>query len=115
MVSENGFVVVAAGAFVARHSIFPDVAGGRPDRDDLDRMAEFAERVRECLAAGLMRLNLSAAMAGNRPPYTGAANSTTSSRSGSGAVSARIPVSDAVCIRVEERSWGDGDNTRGGS
>lgn len=46
ILSENGFVVVAAGAFVARHSIFPDVAAGRPDRDDLDRMAEFAERVR---------------------------------------------------------------------
>lgn len=66
ILSENGFVVVAAGAFVARHSIFPDVAGGRPDRDDLDRMAEFAERVRECLAAGTV---LDAASVKGKRPY----------------------------------------------
>ncbi len=66
ILSENGFVVVAAGAFVARHSIFPDVAAGRPDRDDLDRMAEFAERVRECLAAGTV---LDAASVKGKRPY----------------------------------------------
>ena len=33
----NGFVPIAAGAFIARHSIFSDVAVGRPDKEDLHK------------------------------------------------------------------------------
>lgn len=40
--SANGFVVIGAAAFIAQHSIFPQVATGRPDAADLDRIAEFA-------------------------------------------------------------------------
>ncbi len=39
IVTENGFTPVAAGAFVAEHSIFPKVAEGRPSQSDL-QMAE---------------------------------------------------------------------------
>lgn len=42
LVEENGFKMVAAAAFVAQHSIFPEVAHGRPDESDMKRVAEFA-------------------------------------------------------------------------
>lgn len=35
----RGFVVFAAAAFVAQHSIFPEVAHGRPDDEDKRRIA----------------------------------------------------------------------------
>lgn len=38
---ENGFCVVAAGAFVAQHSIFPEIAKGRPDTSDLEQAKQF--------------------------------------------------------------------------
>ena len=44
-VSARGFRVVAAGAFVARHSMVPQIAAGRPDGDDraaLRRLGELA-------------------------------------------------------------------------
>lgn len=42
LVSKAGFSVVGAAAFVARHSIFPQVAAGRPDTGDVDRIKKFA-------------------------------------------------------------------------
>ncbi|MFI3321677.1 MAG: 4Fe-4S binding protein [Rikenellaceae bacterium] len=41
IVTENGFISVAAGAFVAQHSIFPKVATGRPNESDLQKAKEF--------------------------------------------------------------------------
>lgn len=38
----NGFAQVGAGAFIARHSIFPDAAKGRPDNKDLKEIENFA-------------------------------------------------------------------------
>lgn len=40
---ENGFSVVAAAAFVAQHSIFPEVASGRPDETDKQAIRAFGE------------------------------------------------------------------------
>ncbi len=45
MLEAQGFKVIAAGAFLARHSIFPQVAADRPDADDLAAMTAFG---REC-------------------------------------------------------------------
>lgn len=42
-----GFVVTAAGAFVARHSLFGRVASGRPDASDKADIDAFARAVRE--------------------------------------------------------------------
>lgn len=39
----NGFVPIAGGAFVARHSIFPKVGMNRPDDEDIQRLTEFGE------------------------------------------------------------------------
>ncbi len=42
--SECGFIPVAAGAFVAEHSIFPKVAEGRPDESDLQIARDFGAK-----------------------------------------------------------------------
>lgn len=42
IVQENGFKVVAAGAFIAQHSIFPEVGQGRPDETDMEAITAFA-------------------------------------------------------------------------
>lgn len=44
ILTAQGFKVIAAGAFLAEHSIFPEVACGRPDADDMAAMHNFAER-----------------------------------------------------------------------
>lgn len=43
---EDGFEVVAAGAFIARHCIFPKVATGRPDRSDIEIAEKFIKRAK---------------------------------------------------------------------
>ncbi len=44
ILTKQGFVVIAAGAFLAEHSIFPSVASGRPDEKDKAAMRKFAEK-----------------------------------------------------------------------
>ena len=53
-VKARGFKVVAAGAFIARHSIVTEIAAGRPDEADRAAMAEFGAKVRAKLEAGDM-------------------------------------------------------------
>ena len=49
MAEDRGFKVMAAGAFIARHSIVPEFGEGRPDAADYLKMDEFARRIRERL------------------------------------------------------------------
>ena len=42
LLSKNGFRIIGAGAFIARHSMFPKVAKNRPDIDDNDIIKKFA-------------------------------------------------------------------------
>lgn len=49
LLEANGFFVVGAGAFIARHSIFPEVATERPDGNDLKAIEEFTKRCLEKL------------------------------------------------------------------
>lgn len=44
-----GFNVVSAGAFIARHSIFPRVAQDRPDKQDMDAAVAFGRKSIEIL------------------------------------------------------------------
>ena len=44
---NDGFDVIAAGAFIAQHCIFPKVANGRPDASDMAIAADFMERAKE--------------------------------------------------------------------
>lgn len=45
-VEANGFKVISAGAFIAQHSIFPQVGAGRPDDNDMRAIEEFADKSR---------------------------------------------------------------------
>lgn len=51
LLEENGFFVIGAAAFIARHSIFPQVATDRPDEHDLALIREFTGRCAEKLQA----------------------------------------------------------------
>lgn len=44
---NDGFDVIAAGAFIAQHCIFPKVANGRPDASDMAVAADFMGRAKE--------------------------------------------------------------------
>lgn len=58
---NDGFDVIAAGAFIAQHCIFPKVANGRPDASDMAVAADFMERAKES-----DKLDIST-IKGNRP------------------------------------------------
>lgn len=45
VVKASDFNIVASGAVVAQHSIVPAVGQGRPDKDDMDSINDFAEKV----------------------------------------------------------------------
>lgn len=60
----GGFTVVAAGAFVAEHSFGPEIAGGRPDTEDLAKAKQFGVDVKARVAAGDFK---EIAIDGNRP------------------------------------------------
>ena len=64
VLDEQGFVTVAAAAFVAQHSLFPKVAAGRPDASDRGKISEFARRCEDALTAGEARR---VEVPGNRP------------------------------------------------
>lgn len=64
LVDANGFAVVGAAAFVAQHSIFPQVGAGRPDEADLQAIREFGQACRKAVASGARQ---SIDVPGNRP------------------------------------------------
>ncbi len=49
ILKENGFNVIGAAVFVSQHSIFTEVAKGRPDEKDLEKIKEFADKCSERL------------------------------------------------------------------
>lgn len=52
VLKENGFVIAGAGAFVAQHSIFTEVAQGRPDHLDREKIKDFATRCMQIIENG---------------------------------------------------------------
>ena len=46
LLAERGFVVRAAAAFVAQHSLFPKAAAGRPDAADREKILDFGRACR---------------------------------------------------------------------
>ncbi len=65
IISARGFNLIAAGAFIAQHCIFPKVATARPDASDEKKLVRFASLVRERIISG-MPLDLDI-VKGNRP------------------------------------------------
>lgn len=58
---QAGFTVMAAAAFVAQHSIVPEVGAGRPDAEDEKEIRAFAEAVKNSTSAENIHVP------GNRP------------------------------------------------
>ena len=56
-----GFTVIASGAFVAQHSMAPEVGAGRPDGEDEKEIHKFAEAVKNSTATENVHVP------GNRP------------------------------------------------
>jgi ferredoxin len=50
LVESNGFKVISAGAFIAQHSIFPQVGLQRPDETDISIIREFGKKSAEIIA-----------------------------------------------------------------
>lgn len=63
-----GYQLVASAALIARHSIVPEVAEGRPDAQDAASIAEFARNVLAKLESGSQT---AVSVPGNRPYKTG--------------------------------------------
>ena len=59
--AEDGFDVVAAGAFIAQHCIFPKVANGRPDASDMAAATDFIKGAKESAKLDISTIK------GNRP------------------------------------------------
>ena len=51
ILGDGGFSVVAAGVFIGRHSIFPDMGAGRPDGDDMNRAVAFGDGCARLIAS----------------------------------------------------------------
>lgn len=89
-----GFRVVAAVAAVAEHSVVRKYGAGRPDGEDLGRLAEYAERIAERLAEGAD--HPLSPLPGNRPyrevKSLGLVPSPTRACTGCGACAVRCPV-----------------------
>ena len=66
-----GFVCVAAVAAVAEHSIFRQFAAGRPDKEDAQELADFANKISAKLESGVFGDLL---LAGSHGPYKELAN-----------------------------------------
>lgn len=63
IMTECGFRTVAAGAFIAQHSIFPKVGAARPDAEDLAEIKSFVEKSLAVLSGDFGVIDLP----GNRP------------------------------------------------
>lgn len=63
ILTECGFSVVSAGAFIAQHCIFPQVGANRPDASDIKVIKQFAEQSETLLREGFGSIQIS----GNRP------------------------------------------------
>ncbi len=64
----NNLKVIAAGAFIAQHSIFPQTAAGRPDESDMKAIDDFAQKCAQTILSGkaCSAINIK----GNRPYKT---------------------------------------------
>jgi len=71
ILTEQGFIVISAGAFVAEHSIFPKIAAGRPDMSDLTFIQSFAENSKNVLAKVTAGSECRLRIPGNRPYRAG--------------------------------------------
>ena len=58
ILTKCGFTVIASGAFVAQHSMAPEVGAGRPDGEDEKEIHKFAETVKNSTAVELSLIHI---------------------------------------------------------
>lgn len=68
-VEGNGFKVISAGAFIAQHSIFPQVGTNRPDEKDKKLITGFAERSQRIIDSAIDLSSLQAINVKGNNPY----------------------------------------------
>lgn len=66
-VRANGFITVAASAYIAEHSIFRNIAAQRPDAEDRKKMADFLAQVKRKLSDLPTIPDIRLPLKGNRP------------------------------------------------
>lgn len=64
---KNGFIGIAAGAFIGEHSYSTEVASNRPDANDLNIATQFAEKIKSQLNDGFDFTNHPLTVKGNFP------------------------------------------------
>lgn len=64
LLDENDFNVIAAASTVSHHSIFDEVALGRPDSSDIEKINEFSQKCVEKLES---KESLTSEIPGNKP------------------------------------------------
>lgn len=67
LLTESGFLVIGGAAFVARHSIFPQVAADRPHTTDIKILKRFAQDCTHKLQKGRSAWELPLEVKGQRP------------------------------------------------
>lgn len=65
ILTEIGCKIFAAAAFIGQHSIFPKVGTSRPDKSDLEKLAEFGRQCKVALVSDTRNTPLS--LKGNYP------------------------------------------------
>jgi ferredoxin len=65
LLTEQGFKVIASGAFVGQHALMEEIATGRPDANDLALLDDFAGEILEAATTG--RITDPPQVPGNRP------------------------------------------------
>ncbi|MGL5683981.1 MAG: EFR1 family ferrodoxin [Marinifilaceae bacterium] len=68
IVTQNGFKVISAAAFIAQHSIFPKVATNRPNAQDLALISTFGKNSVESIEAVINSTDV-LQVKGNNTPY----------------------------------------------
>ena len=69
IVEAHGFKLVSAAAVIAQHSIFPKMAEGRPDADDMEKLHDFAAKSKELLSQISKMSAVSRLMVNGNRPY----------------------------------------------
>lgn len=69
IVEAHGFKVVSAAAAIAQHSIFPRVAKGRPDAEDIEKLHSFVAKSSDILSRISKMSAVSCLMVNGNRPY----------------------------------------------
>lgn len=64
---SQGFIVVAAGAFIAQHVFAPQIGEGRPNTEDIQEIQDFGKKILQKYQTETSHTSILAQLPGNRP------------------------------------------------